>query len=189
MKVQSGDEMEKRKKFNKFNVLIVIMIAMFSIIISRLYFLQVVNGQYYKDEANANAHKAITIEAPRGLITDKNGIKLATEAQGYNLTYTNSTKTSTQIFATLQKVFKILDENGEVQTDSFPLKIQPYRFEFSSSDPTGIQIMKLRFLKDRGLQDNILKAKFKNKKCVTIKLYSENGNCRRTFNYPHFKDK
>ena len=112
----------------------------------------------------ANAHKVITIEAPRGLITDKNGIKLATEVQGYNLTYTDTTKAGTQVFTTLQKVFKILDENGEVQTDSFPLKIEPYRFEFSSSDPKGIQIMQLRFLKDRGLQDSILKAKFKNKK-------------------------
>jgi len=156
--------MEKEKKFNRHNVLLIIMVAIFLIIGLRLYYLQVLNGQYYKNEANANANKVITVEAPRGLITDKNGINLANEVLGYNLTYTDTTQASTHIFATLQKVFSILDENGEVKTDSFPLKISPYRFEFTSSDPKGIQIMQLRFLKDRGFQDAILKSKFKNKK-------------------------
>jgi len=164
MKAYSDNKMGKEKKFNRSNVLYVIMLIIFTLIISKLYYLQVVKGQYYKDEANVSAHKVITIEAPRGLITDKNGIGLATEVLGYNLAYTDSTKSNTQLFATLQKVFKILDENGEVQTDNFPLKIAPYRFEFSSSDPKSIQVLKLRFLKDRGLQDSILKKKFKGKK-------------------------
>nr|MBK5235138.1 cell division protein FtsI [Clostridium sp.] len=164
MKVYNGDKMEKEKKFNRYNVLFVIMIAMFSIIIGKLYDIQVLNRQYYKDMVKANVNNIMTVEAPRGLITDKNGIGLATVVPGYNLTYTNSTVAGTQIFTTLQKIFKILDENGEAQTDSFPLKIAPFRFEFSSSDPKAIKILKLRFLKDRGLQDNILKAKFENKK-------------------------
>jgi len=141
------------------------MAVIFLTIGAKLYYLQVFNGQYYKDLATvaANTHK-ITIEAPRGLITDKNGINLANEVPGYNLTYTDTVKSNTQIFIMLQEVFKILDENGEIQTDSFPLKINPYRFEFSSSDPKSIQTMLLRFLKDRGLQGNILKTKFENKR-------------------------
>ncbi|MCB2292761.1 cell division protein FtsI [Clostridium algoriphilum] len=156
--------MEKEKKFSRYNVLVVIMIAIFLTIIGKLYYLQVLNGKYYKDTANTEALKVITVEAPRGLITDKNGINLANEVVGYNLTYTDTAKASLELFTTLQKVFKILDENGQVQTDSFPLKIEPYRFEFSSSDPKGIQIIQLRFLKDRGFQGDILKAKFKDKK-------------------------
>ena len=154
--------MEKEKKFTRYTVIVILTIAIFSIIAAKLYYLQVLNGQYYKNEANAKDYKAITIEAPRGLITDKNGISLATEVLGYNVVYTDTTKTRTQIFTTLQKVFEILDENGEATTDSFPLKIGPYRFEFSSSDPKEIQPMLLRFLKDRGFQESILKSKFKN---------------------------
>ena len=155
----------RKKKFNRTNALLIIMAVIFLTIGAKLYFLQVFNGQYYKDLATiaANTHK-ITIEAPRGLITDKNGINLANEVPGYNLTYTDTVKSNTQIFIMLQDVFRILDENGEVQTDSFPLKINPYRFEFSSSDPKSIQTMLLRFLKDRGLQGNILKTKFENKR-------------------------
>ncbi len=155
----------KRKRiFNRYTALVVIMIALFSIVGGQLYNLQVANGQYYSDTANTKAHKLITIAAPRGLITDKNGIDLATEVQSYNLTYTDTDETARKLFPTLQKVFKILDNNGEVQSDSFALKISPYRFEFNSSDSKEIQTMQLRFLKDRGFQDIILKRDFKNKK-------------------------
>ena len=44
--------MEKGEKFNRYNVLLVIMVAIFSTIIVKLYYLQVLNGQYYKDKAN-----------------------------------------------------------------------------------------------------------------------------------------
>jgi penicillin-binding protein 2 len=157
--------MKKGTKFNRYNSLLIIMIAIFSVIIGKLYYLQVYNGQYYKDKATVaeNTHK-ISIEAPRGLITDKNGITLAKETPGYNLTYTDTTNSSKQLFENLHEVFNVLDDNGEVQTDSFPLKIEPYRFEFSSSDPASIKILLLRFLKDRGLNENILKNKFENKK-------------------------
>ena len=157
--------MGKGKKFNRYNSLLIIMLAIFSAIIAKLYYLQVYNGDFYKAKATiaSNTHK-VTVEAPRGLITDKNGINLANEVPGYNLTYTDTTISNKQLFTTLQKVFKILDENKELETDSFPLKINPYRFEFTSSDPKSIQVLLLRFIKDRGLQDTILKTKFKNKK-------------------------
>ena len=163
--------MKKEKKFSRYTVVFVIMVAIFSIIIIKLYYLQIINGQYYKNTANTRDYKAITIEAPRGIITDKNGITLATEVLSHNITYTDTTKIHPQVFTTLQKVFKVLDENGEIPTDSFPLKIGPYRFEFSSSDPKEIQIMQLRFLKDRGFQNNILKSIFKNKKEADLTSY------------------
>ena len=156
--------MEKKKKYTRYTAITVIMVAIFSMIFVKLYYLQIISGQYYKDTANTRDYKAITIEAPRGTITDQNGTALATSVLSYNITYTDTTKTHPQVFTTLQKVFKVLDENGEVPTDNFPLKIGPYRFEFSSNDPKQIQIMQLRFLKDRGFQGSILKVKFKNKK-------------------------
>ncbi|MBU3156667.1 peptidoglycan D,D-transpeptidase FtsI family protein [Clostridium estertheticum] len=160
--------MKKKKKFNRYNILSIIMLAMFLIIGAKLYYLQVFKGDYYKTQAETiNSAKLVTVAAPRGLITDKNGIKLATETLGYNLTYTSTTDTSKdnkQLFTTLQKVFKILDDNKEIQTDNFALKINPYRFEFTSNDAKGNQTLLLRFLKDRNLQLTILKTKFENKK-------------------------
>ncbi len=153
-----------KKILNRYTALAIIMLVLFLVLVVRLYNLQVTNGQYYSDQSNTKSHKFITITAPRGLITDKNGINLATDVQSYNLTYTDTVDASKNLFTTLQKVFKILDDNKEVQTDSFPLKIEPYRFEFNTSNPNEVHTMQLRFLKDRGFQDDILIKQFDNKK-------------------------
>ena len=90
--------MQRQKKFSRQNVLITIMVAIFLTIGGKLYYLQVYNGQYYKDKVNVIAHKGIPIGAPRGLITDKNGIQLAKELPGYNLTYTDTAKNDAAVF-------------------------------------------------------------------------------------------
>ena len=61
-------------------------------------------------------------------------------------------------------MFKILDESGETQQDDFELKINPFRFEFTSSDPQVQRMLEIKFKKDRGLDWEIQKKLFKNKK-------------------------
>jgi penicillin-binding protein 2 len=148
-----------KKMFNRYTFLILIMVILFSILGVRLYYLQITEGQYYSDTVNTKSHKLITISAPRGFITDKNGVKLATDVPSYNIDYTETDDNEKSLFPTLKKVFQILDENGQTQTDNLELKSNPCRFEFNSSDPSVIQSMQVRFLKDRGFQESILKKK------------------------------
>lgn len=157
---------DKKKKniFNRYSVLILIMLFAFSAIGVRLFDLQVVQGTYYSEKANTKAHKLIPEEGPRGAITDKNGIKLATNKQSYEVTFMDTEDSEKQFFETMAKVFKILDDNNEKQDDSFALKVNPYRFEFNTSDTKSIQTLQLRFLKDRGFDESILKKQFDGKK-------------------------
>ena len=108
--------MKKGKKFNRYNSLIIIMVAILSVIVTKLYYLQVYNGQYYKAKAILadNTHK-ISIEAARGFITDKNGITLANETPGYNLTYTDTTKSSKELFAKLLPMMTLLLKNQPLE--------------------------------------------------------------------------
>ncbi len=66
----------------------------------------------------------------------------------------------------MEKVFSILDQYKEKQTDDFELKINPYRFEFKASTAEAKRAAELRFKKDRGLDDVVTKKLFsgKNKK-------------------------
>ncbi|AGK97037.1 penicillin-binding transpeptidase domain-containing protein [Clostridium pasteurianum] len=170
---------KKKKIFDRYTVLIVIMIIAFSAIGTQLFNLQVNMGTYYSETANTKSHKLIPQEGPRGTITDKNGINLATNIQSYEVTFMDTDDSEKQFFSTMSKIFKILDDNGEHQDDSFALKVNPFRFEFNASDPKSIQTLQLRFLKDRGFQDSILKTEFKGKKetdltpAETSKLDSE----------------
>ena len=47
--------------------------VMFGVIFFRLWYLQVLSGEQYIQEANANRVRDIPIAAPRGEIVDRNG--------------------------------------------------------------------------------------------------------------------
>lgn len=158
----------KKNFFNRYTFFVVVMVGVFISLGARLYYLQVTKGEYYSAKASTKSYEEISISAPRGNITDKNGIALATNTHSYNVTYTETDANNKQFYTTMSKLFKILDENSETQTDSFPLKINPYRFEFSTSDAKAIQTLQLRFLMDRGFSDNIVKKDFKGKKASQL---------------------
>ncbi|MCM8710368.1 penicillin-binding transpeptidase domain-containing protein [Clostridium sp. SYSU_GA19001] len=156
---------KKKKNFNRFTSLIIIMILVFASIISRLTVLQIVKADEYKDKANSQSITEVQEYAPRGPILASDGkTQLATNVQSYNLTFTETTDSSTSFFDTMDMIFKILDENGETQKDDFALKINPYRFEFNVQDDEGRKTLEIRFKRDRGLNEKIQKKLFPDKK-------------------------
>ncbi|WP_123054234.1 penicillin-binding transpeptidase domain-containing protein [Clostridium sp. JN-1] len=157
-------KIKNKRNFNRYSALLIIMTLIFTSILSRIVFLQVVKGEDFKAKADSNSIREIPEAAPRGKIFDSNGSVLATNTQSYVLVYNQTDESDKTFFQTMDKVFKILDENGETQQDDFELKINPYRFEFRSDDPHTKKNLELRFKKDRGLDDEVIKKLFKGKK-------------------------
>lgn len=154
----------KKIEFTRYTALIVIMIIIFTAIASKLFSLQVLNAEAYKEKANNRSIREIPEAAPRGNILDKNGALLASSDKSYVLVYNQTDESDKTFFDTMDKVFKILDESGETQQDDFELKINPFRFEFTSSDPQVQRMLEIKFKKDRGLDWEIQNKLFKNKK-------------------------
>ncbi|WP_234121469.1 peptidoglycan D,D-transpeptidase FtsI family protein [Clostridium hydrogenum] len=146
---------KREKRFTRFTALYVMVFFIFLVICVRLVFLQVVESQSYMAAANTKAHRFIKEDAPRGQILDSTGTVLATSEQSFNVTYMESDNTIKPFYTTAAKVFSILDANGEAQNDDFPLKVNPYRFDFKTNDPKEIREAKLRFLTQEGFRDNI----------------------------------
>lgn len=163
----------KKIEFTRYTALIVIMIIIFTAIASKLFSLQVLKAEEYKEKANNRSIREIPDPAPRGNILDKNGTLLASNTQSYVLVYNQTDDSDKTFFDTMDKVFKILDESGEAQQDDFELKINPFRFEFRSDDAKTKRLLELRFKKDRGLDAEIQKKLFSNKK---DKLTEEDQN-------------
>ncbi|WP_442870516.1 hypothetical protein [Clostridium sp. HV4-5-A1G] len=158
--------MIKKKEFNitRYTMLITIMLIIFSTIAGRLFFLQVVEGQEYKERSNNKSIRQIPDAAPRGKILDVKGSVLATSTQGYMLVYNQTDDSDKVFFTTMSEVFKILDESDENQQDDFELKINPFRFEFRSDDEETRKNLEIKFKRDRGLNEDIEKSiKSKNK--------------------------
>src|SRR5499426_1452468 len=60
-------------------------IAIFAALIARLWYLQVMNSQDFKERAEANRIRAIPIPAQRGTIFDRKGKVLVTSKTSFNI--------------------------------------------------------------------------------------------------------
>src|SRR5262245_15033022 len=56
---------------------------------ARLYYLQIVKGNYYSDRAESQRVRFIPIPAPRGAVFDRNGKLLVDSRPTYNVVLTN----------------------------------------------------------------------------------------------------
>jgi len=60
---------------------------LFLVILGRIFYLQIIKGDYYKKNAENNRIKHIEIKAPRGLIVDKNNEVLASNVPSFDLIF------------------------------------------------------------------------------------------------------
>ena len=103
-------------------------------IIWRLYEMQIINGQGYKNLSEQRVSLNITEEAPRGEITDRNGKILVTNRRGFSLHLQKTGISDTEFNTMLLKFFEILDMDSFVLSDTLPITAEkPYEFTFSDA--------------------------------------------------------
>jgi len=162
--------MKNKKKdkgsFSRFNIFFIAMGIIFTTIISRLIFLQVVMVEEYREQANKKANKNIPKVAARGDIIDRKGELIATSKQSYILTFTETTESRENFSKTMIDVFSILDKYGIFMLDEFPIVINNgnLAFKFKATDEESRRWMEIRFKKDRGFDELVIKKIFKDKK-------------------------
>lgn len=153
---------DRKIKFNRFMALILIMFLFFSLLLSRIAYLQIVKAEEYSEAVNRRSIMEIVDFTPRGNILDSKGNILATSKQTYMVTYNSIDENKDQFFNTMLRVFKILEENGETIKDDFPIvqsAEDPNKlvFQFKADTEEARQWTELRFKKDRGLDEEIVR--------------------------------
>lgn len=146
---------KKKKKLLRFNVYFIIMGIIFTVIIVKLLYIQVYKHEDYKEKADTTATKFISEKAPRGNIYDSNGNVLATNQQTYIVTYTSTTDAEENFFQTVDLLVDIIGDN---LTDDLKIKVDDndeVYFKYSSTDESSKESERLRFLKDRGFDEDI----------------------------------
>lgn len=63
---------------NRILILQIILIILSVIFICRLFFLQIIKGDEYRKDSESRLLRITKVEAPRGEMTDRNGVVLAT---------------------------------------------------------------------------------------------------------------
>ena len=106
--IKLGGETEKRSLIFQ-----IVVVVVFALLATRLFFLQVIKGEEYRERATNNRVKLKRVEAPRGKIFDKNGELLATNEAGYRLLYLNERKYSEKELKEISQLLDLTEESVE----------------------------------------------------------------------------
>ncbi len=135
-------------------IISVVMFVLFSLLIGRLFTLQIIEGAEHLNNFTYKSKKTLTVEAARGNIFDCNGNLLAYNQLAYSVIFENSSKL-TEVAAEngvsendlknsiVAKTIEILERNGDSISVDFPIILDKggnVRFN------TGSEAEKLRFL-------------------------------------------
>ncbi len=123
-----------------------IFFCLFSVLIYKLYVLQIIDGQLASYKLSQSTVRPIPINAPRGEIFDKYGVPLAINTSTYVLkTDQNISLTNEELNETIYQVLLLLDENNLNAVYDLPIsKTYPYEFTVGTT-------REIRFKKDIGM--------------------------------------
>ncbi len=114
--------------------MVVIYIVLFSILVGRLFYLQIIQGETYEEQATIQKEKVKTLKSSRGKIYDCNGKLLASNEQSYAVTIedTGEFEGNHDLNRMILKCISLIEKNGDKITVEFPIEINAKgRFKFN----------------------------------------------------------
>lgn len=122
----------------RFVILKLLMLAMLVAIVVRLFSMQIIDGEYYRQTAESRLATSVVKKAPRGDILDRYGNVLVTNKSGYSVVMQKTSNDNAEINAAVGQVVEILNGTGNTVQDSLPITTdEPYEFLFEDSDGDG----------------------------------------------------
>lgn len=127
-------------------------LAVFTVIcVARLFSLQIVHGDDYKEKAENRLVRAYPIKAPRGEMLDRFGRPMVTNSMGYYVQIQDVTNDESTLNKTLFNLIKIFEADNIEYFDDFPITGYPYKFDFSESEEPDEALKKWK--KEHKLED------------------------------------
>ena len=121
-------------------------------IISRVFKLQIVMGDYYKEQSENRLVRTMPIKAPRGEILDRFGRPLITNRQGFNVILYKEYIKPENLNTLILKVVNAAVLHSESYIDTFPVtKEYPFKFNFPAVDTKEQQMEAEEFKSSRGI--------------------------------------
>lgn len=133
-------------------VLMIVFCLTSSLLICRLFYLQIIKGEEYAEEFELQIRKTEKTEASRGNIYDRNGTLLAYNELTYTITIDDMTSSdlsvsekNKEVNGILDRVLQIVEENGDSVIDTFGIELDASgEYQFTQTSET----QRLRFVAD-----------------------------------------
>lgn len=167
------------KKLNtkdRFQIMFGILVFMIMILSFRLFYLTLIEGDYYEDISKNNRIKDIILKAPRGNIYDRNGQILATNRMSFtasiykdDFNLQNQEKKNEELLS----LTRILEQEGAPFVDNYPLELNMLKYknddDYSAEELTPEEKL-LKIVRDNDYAIDLLKLSMEDK--------TEKGNYR-----------
>lgn len=109
---------------SRFFPLVTTYVLLFSILVGRMFYLQIINGETYDRQASLQKQKIKTIKSARGKIYDCNGKLLVSNEQSYSITLEDSGELKTNIEKNkmIMKCIALIEKYGDKLNLDFPIE-------------------------------------------------------------------
>ena len=134
----------------RLGVLLGTVVVLFAIIVFRLWFLQVLSGDHYVSLANDNRVRTVSLDAPRGVIKDRDGEVLVENRAGLSVgVLPMDLKNEADVLTKLAGVLGIPYEDVKAKVDKAKLQ-DPYRVVVLAEDVS--ETPTVAYLKEHSLE-------------------------------------
>ena len=123
----------KKKSKIRYNIVIVLIYIIGAVLLWRLFDLQIVHGEEYREISNTRLTRETTLKAARGDILDSSGNKLVTTEISHNVEIYRTSVDSETLNDTLLLLAVTLEQNGDKYVDHFPIIVTENGCEFKQS--------------------------------------------------------
>lgn len=105
----------------RFNILMIISYVIGVILISKLFELQIIKGEQYRETSNTRLARESTLEASRGEIVDRSGNVLATTTSSFNLELYKTKTDSETLNKCISNLIELFEKNEVTYPNNFPI--------------------------------------------------------------------
>ena len=142
-------EVFRRVVNSRLIVLILAFCVLFAVLVNRLFYLQIVKGDYYLNNYKLKIQKTRELSGTRGNIYDRNGNLLAYNELAYSVTFEDNiasgSKKNDTVNGILKKVIEIVEAHGDSVISDFGIVLDSAgNYQFLQTDET----LRLRFVAD-----------------------------------------
>ena len=127
--------------------LVAVFLVLLSVIINRIFSLQIVNGESYVKDLTSTVQKTTSVAATRGRIFDRNGVLLAYNDLAFSVrisdsgTYKDTTEKNIILNKAIDKTLDIIESKGDKFTNDFPVEATGYGgYDFTVSGNTLLRL-------------------------------------------------
>ncbi len=151
--------MEDKQLKKRCLVLYVLIFLLTAAAVSRLFYLQIIEGENYRAISDSRLARNIPIKAPRGEILDRYGRALVTNRVGYTVAIAKINDDKQALNQVILNMANLFTERQLEYEDSFPISAtEPFVFTFSGADESAQQAAAQQFISERKYPADITAA-------------------------------